>query len=298
MVQLAHISDIHLAPLPFVGPHELFNKRITGFLNWRIKRQGHMHSETLNNLIEHMIEQNPDFTAVTGDLVNLSLNAEFETAAEWIKQLGPPSKVCTIPGNHDAYLKGSREKFCTAMGDYGRGSSIGENHFPFVRHAQDVAIIACNSAVATPPFFATGAFDDAQAARLRQILLSLGETGMFRVVLIHHPPTSEHAKDWRRGLKGADKFRKVIAEAGAELILHGHLHRSTMSEIPGPKGGVPVVGVASASEDAASGHDPARYNLFTIERKAGSGAWTCHLAEYGYQRIGDDINLRLQMTIL
>ncbi len=297
MVQLAHISDVHLAPLPPVGPHQLLNKRITGFLNWRIKRQGHMHPETLDNLIDHMVRQNPDFTAVTGDMVNLSLPAEFETAGEWIKQLGPANKVCTIPGNHDAYVRGSRAKFCAAMGDYGRGANIGEHQFPFVRHAQDVAIIACNSAVATPPFFATGKFDDGQAARLRQVLQSLGEAGMFRVVLIHHPPAHEHAKDWRRGLKGADKFRKVIAEVGADLILHGHLHRSTLSEIPGPKGGVPVVGVASASEDAATGHDPARYNLFTIERKTGSNAWTCSLAEYGYQRIGDDINLRLQMTI-
>lgn len=70
-----------------------------------------------------------------------------------------------------------------------------------------------------------------------------------------------------------------------------------MSEIPGPKGGVPVVGVAAASANADIGHDPARYNLFTIERRSGSSAWTCSLAEYGYQRIGDEINLRLRMTI-
>lgn len=224
MVQLAHISDVHLAPLPSVGLHQLLNKRITGFLNWRLNRQAHMQPETLDNLVDHMVRQKPDFTAVTGDLVNLALDKEMQNAAEWVQQLGPASKVCVIPGNHDTYLPGSRDKFCAAMGTYGRGASVGETQFPFVRHAEDVAIIACNSAVATPPFFANGVFDSAQAERLEQILASLGQSGMFRVVLIHHPPQHEFSKDRRRGMRGASKFRDVIARTGAELILHGHLH--------------------------------------------------------------------------
>ena len=38
MITLAHISDIHLAPLPPVRWRELLNKRITGYLNWRLTR--------------------------------------------------------------------------------------------------------------------------------------------------------------------------------------------------------------------------------------------------------------------
>ncbi len=38
MITLAHISDVHLAPLPPVRWFELANKRVTGYLNWRLRR--------------------------------------------------------------------------------------------------------------------------------------------------------------------------------------------------------------------------------------------------------------------
>ena len=38
MITLAHISDIHLAPLPPVRFVDLLGKRITGFLNWKMTR--------------------------------------------------------------------------------------------------------------------------------------------------------------------------------------------------------------------------------------------------------------------
>ena len=64
MITLAHISDVHLAPLPPVQPRDLVNKRITGFLNWKIKRSRTLDGEGLNTLVRHMREQKPDFTAV------------------------------------------------------------------------------------------------------------------------------------------------------------------------------------------------------------------------------------------
>jgi 3',5'-cyclic AMP phosphodiesterase CpdA len=113
--------------------------------------------------------------------------------------------------------------------------------------------------------------------------------------LIHHPPCSE-LQHPSFGLKGHKLFRQVIAAHGAELVLHGHTHRSSIHSIPGKGGEVPVVGVAAAS--AAQGgrlDDPARYNLFRIERN-GAG-WTCTMREYGYQRLGTDIVMRMQIRI-
>ena len=73
MITLAHMSDIHLAPLPPVKWTELLNKRATGYLNWRLKRHNTLNGDGLTNLVRHMKEQEPDFVAVTGDLVNLGL---------------------------------------------------------------------------------------------------------------------------------------------------------------------------------------------------------------------------------
>ncbi len=148
-----------------------------------------------------------------------------------------------------------------------QGETVDERPFPFVRRVGDVAVISCSSAVPSPPWMAIGKFEADQAARLARCLKLLGDGGYFRVVLIHHPPNQEQAHP-RLGLYGAKLFRKVIAEHGAELILHGHTHKSSIYAIPGPHGDVPVIGVAAASaaQGASDGHDPARYNLFNIQR--------------------------------
>ena len=39
MFYLAHISDIHLTPMPKIAWRELLNKRITGYINLNLKFQ-------------------------------------------------------------------------------------------------------------------------------------------------------------------------------------------------------------------------------------------------------------------
>jgi 3',5'-cyclic AMP phosphodiesterase CpdA len=296
MISLAHMSDIHLAPLPALHPSELINKRLTGYLNWRLKRQASLSGDGLTTLVTHMHEQKPDFIAVTGDLVNLGLDAEMRAARDWLETIAAPDELCISPGNHDAYLKGSLEIAQTRWGDYMRGETLDTNAFPFVRRVGEVAIISCSSAVPSPPFFAIGRFEEDQAERLGRILRMMGEAGYFRVVMIHHPPNLE-ARSMRIGLYGAKLFRDTIAENGAELILHGHSHQSSIFAVPGKTGDVPVVGVAAAgsAQSERGGDDPARYNLFKIERLG--TAWSCTMREFGFQRLSPDIVLRLSLRI-
>ncbi|MGV8854427.1 MAG: metallophosphoesterase family protein [Devosia sp.] len=295
MINLAHISDIHLSPMPDVGWRDLLGKRLTGYLNWKLRRHGELNSETLASLVAHLQAQKVDFTAVTGDLVNLALPVEMERAGAWLTALGPSDQVAVCPGNHDAYVPGALESAQRQWDEYLKGETLDAAAFPFVRRVGELAVISCSSAVPTRPFSAIGRFDEPQAQRLGRILKVMGEADYFRAVLIHHPPNPE-LQHPSFGLKGHQLFREVIAEHGAELILHGHTHRSSIHSIAGKTGEVPVVGVAAAS--AAQGgtlDDPARYNLFRIER-AGDG-WTCTMREYGYQRLGSDIVMRLQMRI-
>jgi 3',5'-cyclic AMP phosphodiesterase CpdA len=296
MITLAHMSDVHLAPLPPLKWTELLNKRISGYLNWRLRRHNTLSGEGLANLVRHMREQKPDCTVVTGDLVNLGLAAEANTAWNWLQTVGSPEHVCVSPGNHDAYLKTSFDHNNARWGEYMSGETLDFAQFPFVRRFGDVAIISCSSAVPSPIGFAIGRFEADQAERLGRILRMMGEAGYFRIVLIHHPPNLE-ARHPRLGLYGAKLFRDTIARFGAELVLHGHTHKSTIYAIPGLTGDVPVVGVAAAgaaqSEDG--GEDPARYNLFKIERLG--TAWSCTMREFGFQRLSTDIVLRLSLRI-
>ena len=296
MITLAHLSDVHLAPLPPVRLRDLFGKRITGYLNWKIKREQSLAGDGLTRLVRHMREQRPDMTVVTGDLVNLALNAEINTAHNWLETLGDPENVCVSPGNHDAYVRGQLARAMERWNGYMAGETLDENAFPFVRRVGEVAIVSCSSAVPTPPFMATGHFRAGQAERLARCLKLLGDGGYFRVVLIHHPPNQEHFHP-RLGLYGSKLFRQAVATHGAELVLHGHTHKSSIYAIPGPRGDVPVVGVAAAG--AAQGdsgkHDPARYNLFNIQRVGST--WKCTLREFGFQRLSTDIVLRVSVPI-
>ena len=295
MVTLAHISDIHLAPLPMISPLDLTNKRVTGYLHWIASRKQRLTSDTVASLVAHLKRERPDLIAVTGDLVNLGLPAEIARARDWLNGLGTPDQVAVIPGNHDAYVKGSLEACLEAWGPYATGERSAEAPFPFIRRKGDVALIGCNSAVPSLPFFAIGDFDQPQADRLEIALKTLRQEKLFRVVMIHHPP-QEEAYSSRLGLRGAELFRDVIERSGAELILHGHLHASTVSAIQGPRGDVPVIGVAAASAGPATGQSPARYNLFSIERQP--GGFVCVMREYGYQRIGEEIVMRLELRLL
>jgi 3',5'-cyclic AMP phosphodiesterase CpdA len=123
---------------------------------------------------------------------------------------------------------------------------------------------------------ATGELGGGQAAALASRLIALGRQGMFRVVLIHHAPVSK-GTDWHRRLVDRDLFAKAIAEAGAELILHGHNHKTSLMSLPGRDGDVPVVGVAAASVMPHSGKPGGSYCLFSIEE--GADGFTCDLVE-------------------
>jgi 3',5'-cyclic AMP phosphodiesterase CpdA len=278
MFRLAHISDPHLGPLPKVGFGDLASKRAFGYVNWRRNRQHAFAPSVLTALAEDIRAAAPDHVAVTGDLVNLGLTAEFAAARAWLAELGEPDKVTVIPGNHDAYVPGAFEELADAWHDYMTGDNSNAVTFPFIRRRDPVAIVGTSSAIATAPLMATGEIGGGQAAALASRLAALGRAGLFRVVLIHHAPVSR-ASHWHRRLVDADLFRRAIAEAGAELILHGHNHKTSIDSVPGPEGAVPVVGVAAASVLPRGAHPGGSYCLFSIGGKPGS--FTCEMIERG-----------------
>src|SRR5690606_32025683 len=97
---------------------DLVGKRLTGYLNWKLKRHGELNSETLTRLVAHMQEQKADFTAVTGDLTNLALPVEVRRAGKWLQDLGDSERTAVCPGNHDAYVPGALDLARDTWGDY------------------------------------------------------------------------------------------------------------------------------------------------------------------------------------
>ena len=111
---LAHLSDPHLPPLPRPRLRDLAGKRALGYLNWTRNRHKFHRRDVLDALVSDMQAQAPDHIAVTGDLVNLALEAEFAPALAWLESVGTPDRVTVVPGNHDAYVRATRHRFAEA----------------------------------------------------------------------------------------------------------------------------------------------------------------------------------------
>jgi hypothetical protein len=90
------------------------------------------------------------------------------------------------------------------------------------------------------------------------------------VISIHHPIT-EGATHARRWLRDAESLRAVIGRAGADLVVHGHNHRTLLAAIDGPDGSIPVVGVRSASDVGQRPERRAQYHVYEIQRNRGGG---------------------------
>jgi 3',5'-cyclic AMP phosphodiesterase CpdA len=278
MFLLAHLSDVHLAPLPAPPVVELLSKRGLGYLNWLRKRRRIHRSDVLETVVADLKAQAPTHVAFTGDLVNLSLSSEFAPALAWLEQLGPPADVTFVPGNHDAYVRSAPGHAERHWGGYMRGD--GGEGFPFVRRRGPVALIGLSTALPTLPLAATGRLGEAQLARLATVLEGLKGENVFRVVLMHHPPFP--VKNRFRRLVDAPALREVLRKHGADLVLHGHHHESTVIWLSGPKHAIPCVGVPSASGSPTYKDDPGGYHLYEIEGEP--GAWRCTAIARGLSR--------------
>jgi 3',5'-cyclic AMP phosphodiesterase CpdA len=279
---LAHLSDPHLPPLPAPTFRELAGKRALGYLNWSRNRHKVHRREVLDELVADMQAQRPDHIAITGDLVNISLAAEFASARAWLERVGSPDRVTVVPGNHDAYMRATQNRPAEIWGDYLRGDralTADPITFPFVRRRGPLALIGVSSAVPTPPLMATGWLGQAQRDALEPVLTRLSAEQAFRVLLIHHPLRSEKGARHKR-LTDSGELLALLKRHGAELVLHGHDHVHSAMWFDGPRGQIPAIGVPSASAIAHGHYPAAAYNLFSIEREG--DVWRCEQTVRGF----------------
>src|SRR6202035_5567366 len=241
---LAHLSDPHLPPLPAVRLADLAGKRAFGYLHWTRKRHKYHLREVLDTLVKDMQAQAPDHIAVTGDLVNLALEAEFAPSRAWLESVGAPDRVTVVPGNHDAYVRATQRRFAEAWVNYlDSDDAAGGVAFPSLRRRGPLALISVSSAVPTPPLMATGWLGRSQLDALERILTRLTAEPVFRVLLIHHPLRSDSRT---KRLTDSSDLLALLKQHGVDLVLHGHDHVHSTIWIDGPNGPIPAVGVPSA----------------------------------------------------
>lgn len=283
----AHISDLHLPPMPAVGLPQIANKRLLGYLSWHRKRKHSHRPEAITALERDLAGRELDHICVTGDITNLGLPLEFQAADRWLAARAPSDAITFVPGNHDAYvaasLRAMHECFSRWLPDA----------YPFTHRHAGVLFIGLSTAVATAPFLATGRIGAGQLGRLASLLKKTAKESVYRILLLHHPPGRGIVKP-RKALRDAAELNRLLADNPVDLVLHGHGHRAAHYTLPAAGGAIPVFGAGAASlihrERARTGH----YHVFELTDRE---LWVIHRrysAEQGFFETSGETTLPRQ----
>jgi 3',5'-cyclic AMP phosphodiesterase CpdA len=278
MFRFAHISDLHLPPPCAPRVRTLQFKQILAFLSWTMRRKYLHRYHVIEVGLRALRDFAPDHICLTGDLVNLALPEEIEQATEWLRALGTLGMTCTlVPGNHDALVRPAVAHFTKAWAPWMGMDGGGPATFPYVVYRGPAAFIGLSSALPTPPGMAWGEVNRDQVEALEPLLKRAAAEKRFRVLLIHHPPAPQNDSP-RRRLRRSGPLLDLLKRQGAELILHGHLQKSTQMTLPGPNGGIPVYGAGSFSlgRRPTTGH----FFGFCLEDEGSELQWSVHQFEY------------------
>jgi 3',5'-cyclic AMP phosphodiesterase CpdA len=192
--RLLHVSDLH------AGTHE-----------------GREAERALTRLVERL---EPQLVVASGDLAHRGRRTQLERAAELLRSLGPP--VLAVPGNHD--LPYTPARFVRPWAEFER---IWETTEP-TASPPGLHVVGLNSA--RPFRHQGGALSSAQLDRAATRLAAAAE-GALRVAVLHHHLLGA---PWRaarkRPVARRHRVLHALLEAGADLILAGHIHQAAVSE--------------------------------------------------------------------
>lgn len=274
MTVIAHLSDLHLGPVPFPAAWPWRLKPVLGWINWA--RQPGAHDVGLFERMASAVRAaRPDHVVVSGDLIELGLVREWQAARAALGRLGTPAEVSWAPGNHDLYTTDVPARIRESLADWlAPAASTGDirDHFPRLDLAGHVALITLCSGTPTWLFSAEGELGTAQRGRLAAMLEGLDRGRVLPVIAVHHPPVAPGLSRLKR-LRDAQALLDILARHRCPLVLHGHLHKACRQDWSRDGHRLAVIGVASASATGRHGDDPASFNLITVAPGDGGFDW-------------------------
>jgi 3',5'-cyclic AMP phosphodiesterase CpdA len=163
----------------------------------------------------------PDVVVVSGDLTQRAKPDQFRAARRFLDALPRPQIV--VPGNHDIPLYNVFQRFVQPLTKYRR--FITEDLEPFYADGE-IAVAGINTARSLT--FKDGRINEGQMQRLRDRLVPLDDR-MTKIVVTHHPFDLPEGFDEKDLVGRADQAMAIFLEAGADVLLAGHLHTSHIS---------------------------------------------------------------------
>jgi 3',5'-cyclic AMP phosphodiesterase CpdA len=167
----------------------------------------------------------PDLTVVTGDLTLNGLPREFRAARAWLDRL--PRPLLVTPGNHDTPYWNLVLRALVPFDRYRR--HIGEPRLVGY-DAPGLAVRCLNTARGAQP-----RLDWSKGAVSLQPLKAIdwNSDGTLKVFGCHHPLIDIAGAPVTGGVRRGDQAAALLAAAGVDLILTGHVHVPFALALPG-----------------------------------------------------------------
>lgn len=162
-------------------------------------------------------EHSPDLVVLSGDITQRAHRSQFRAAQHFITHLGVP-RVLVIPGNHDIPLFNPVARMFFPYKNYCQ--VFGEDLEPSYE-LDDLLVIGVNTS--RPARITDGAISSAQIRQVCQ-RLQQASSAQLRIVVTHQPVHVIRHEDRSNLLHGHHEAVHAWAEAGADLIMGGHIH--------------------------------------------------------------------------
>lgn len=161
--------------------------------------------------------QLPEIIVWSGDITQRARRSQFEAARRFADQLPAPHRL-VIPGNHDIPLFNLPARLLAPYGNFKR--AFGQVLEPSLS-TPDWLVIGVNT---TRPWrHKNGEVSATQIERVTERLRQ-AKPGQVRVVVVHQPVCVTLDKDHKNLLRGGQVALSRWGEAGADLIMGGHIH--------------------------------------------------------------------------
>ncbi len=171
-------------------------------------------------LVDLVAATDPELVVASGDLTHRNRREQHDRAARILRSLDRPLLV--IPGNHDI-PRMPPGRFTSTFDEFRR---LWPETEPVYRSAR---IVACGLNSVRPWKQQGGALRASQIDRAAGIFAQ-APAGALRLAALHHHLLGAPWRSVKRTIANRSTVLGGLVDAGAELILSGHVHQSSVGE--------------------------------------------------------------------
>ena len=243
---------------------------------------GTEHSAVVEALVAFVAQQRPDVVVLSGDITQRATRAQFGAARAFCERLAVP--VLAIPGNHDVPLFDVLARFARPYGRYRQ--AFGDDLEPV--HATADLLVQCLN---TTRWWrhTNGEICAAQVERVAA-RCARAAPGQLCVIVVHQPVSVPLAGDVHNLVRGHAVAVQRWANAGADLVMGGHIHLPYVTLLPGLSRRLWAVQAGTAVSQRVRGGQRNSVNLLRWGRDAPRGhcvveQWDCASDGPAFERV-------------